>query len=227
MNASSLRARYRDLLVTATALLVVRVTVAVVAGYRDYLPPDFSRGFLIDRESHFTGLYRLAFYAHIAAGPPTLLLALGLLAGPLRRRFPRSHRIAGRVQAALVLLLLVPSGVVMSFFPAAGPVAGASLLLLAVATAATMIAGVRAAVRRRYRSHERWMTRCAILLGSAVVLRVLGGLGQLLHVTAAWYDPAITWAAWTVPLAGYEVVLRLRRGIRGQGPGDRGQGGGS
>ena len=201
------------------AVFVLQATVRIVAGYADYLPPDFHRGFLVGRGAYFHtlygGLYRAAFYVHIAAGPLTLLLAVALMAGPVRRRWPHAHRRLGRAQAALVLLAIAPSGLVMATRAAGGPLVSASLAALAVATALTVWLGVRTARARQMATHRRWMTRCTLLLVSAIVLRLLGGLGGLLPLSrpwADWYDPAISWASWTLPLAAYELT-RLRHSM--------------
>lgn len=199
----------------AALLLAVRVVVGTVWGYRDYVPPNFASDFLAGRERLFWTLYgggyAAAFSIHLVVGPITLLLAGLLHCGPLRRRRLGWHRRLGRVQVALVVGLLAPSGLVMATWAASGPVAAVSLMTLALATAATAILGTRAAIRRRMEAHQRWMTRCTLLLLSAVALRLLGGLGVVLGITAAWYDPAITWAAWVGPLAAYEIRLRMRR----------------
>jgi hypothetical protein len=42
-------------LTVAAALLIVKVTLSVILGYRDYLPPNFDADFLLGRESYFWG----------------------------------------------------------------------------------------------------------------------------------------------------------------------------
>src|SRR5579875_1685292 len=103
------RSAERILAVLAGAL-ILKVVASVVANYRHYLPPDFAADFLRGRERHFWGAYRWAFYAHIASGPLSLILGLGLVSERFRRRSPIWHRRLGRVQVASVLLLVVPSG---------------------------------------------------------------------------------------------------------------------
>ena len=88
---------------------------------------------------------------------------------------------------------------------AAGPVAGVGLAGLAVAAATTATLAAWAAARRRSSEHRRWMWRCYLLLCSAVVLRVLGGLGTVLGPVGPWYDPLATWLCWLAPLAVFEI----------------------
>jgi uncharacterized membrane protein len=189
-------------------LLIVRVVVEVVAGYRFYFPPDFSTGFLHGRRSYFHGLYQRAFFIHILSGPLTLLLGLLLVSDRIRSRVPAVHRSLGRIQLGVVLLLVVPSGFLMACRAEAGPIASAGLLALAVATGASAIIGAMAARNHQFARHRRWMWRCYLLLCSAVVLRLFGGLGAVLAVPWPWYDPLIVWLSWTAPIAAFELLER-------------------
>lgn len=191
--------------------LIVKVTISVVANYQNYFPPDFTSDFLRGRERDFFGAYQGAFYTHIVSGPVALILGLILISERFRARFPQWHRGLGRLQVAWVVLLVAPSGLWMARYAAAGPVAAVGLAMLAVATAVCVSLGARAAVRRRFAEHRRWMGRCYLLLCSAVVLRLMGGLATVLGATAAWVDPLMTWMSWLVPLAVFEAREWARR----------------
>jgi hypothetical protein len=195
----------RRILTLAAAVLVLKVTAAVVWGYRDYLPPDFSNDFLRGRESYFFGGYRWAFYTHIASGPLFLLLGLTLVGESFRRRFPAWHRRLGRAQGVCVLLFVAPSGLWMAYFAQSGPVAAVSFAALAVTTAACTALGWRAAVRRKFAAHRLWMLRSFVLLCSAVVLRLIGGLATVAGIEAAWFDPIAAWLCWLMPLTAFEA----------------------
>ena len=164
----------RRALTIAVVVLIVRVTVEVVWGYRDYFPPNFASEFLQGRERYFFGAYHWAFYSHIAAGPVTLLLGLLLVSDKFRTRFPLWHRRLGRVQAIAVVFVLAPSGLWMAYYTATGTIAAIGFALLAVLTGTCVALGWRAAVMRRFNDHRRWMLRCVLLLCSAVVLRLFG-----------------------------------------------------
>lgn len=198
---SSLAERILTLL---AGVLILKVTASVLSNYHDYFPPNFSSDFLRGRERYFWGPYRWAFYAHVLSGPVSLILGLILVGDAFRSRFPTWHRRIGRLQVACVLLLVAPSGLVMAYRAAAGPIAGAGLGALAMATATCAALGARAAVKRRFADHRRWMWRCYLLLCSAVVLRLLGGLATVAGMAAPWFDPLATWIAWLAPLAAFE-----------------------
>lgn len=201
----------RPLLNPLTGLLVCVVLAGILRNYPRYLPPDFTSDFLLGRDAYFYGDYQWAFYAHLAAGPVTLLFGLTLMSVALRRRFPAWHRSLGRVQVSVVLLALVPSSLVMSARAATGAVAGLGFATLAIGTAACAVLGWRAAVRRRFAVHEAWMTRLFALLCSAVVLRLMAGLAYLARFDADWLYPAAAWASWLVPLIAYEAWRLTRR----------------
>ena len=100
----------RRVLVVLAGLLILKVTGAVVLNYRNYFPPNFESDFLQGRELYFWGGYHWAFYVHLLAGPPSLILGLVLLSERFRLRFPKWHRCLGRIQGMAVVLLLAPSG---------------------------------------------------------------------------------------------------------------------
>ena len=200
-------------------LLIYKVTVAVMLGYVNYLPPNFDSDFLRGREGYFFGAYQWAFYAHIASGPVSLFLGVLLMSDWFRMCYPKWHRWLGRVQAANVLLLVAPTGLWMAWYAQTGPVAGVSFAILSVLTGTTVALGWRAAVQRQFQAHRRWMSRCFVLLCSAVVLRLVVGFATVVGVNSMWFDPVVSWASWLVPLATLEMITLLsRRAIRSRVP---------
>jgi hypothetical protein len=199
------------LFVFLAGVLILKVTTNVVSGYHDYFPPNFASDFLRGRERHFFGVYQWAFYTHILSGPASLILGLMLIAERSRARFRRWHRYLGRLQVVGILLFVTPSGLGMAYHAAAGPIAAVGLAALAIATAICVSLGALAAVTRRFADHRRWMWRCYLLLCSAVVLRLIGGLATVTGVSAPWVDPLATWMSWLVPLTAFEFRERTRR----------------
>jgi uncharacterized membrane protein YozB (DUF420 family) len=195
-------------------LLVLKVTVRVILNYRNYFPPNFESDFLRGRELYFSGVYQWMFYTHIASGPFSIVLGMILVSEHFRRRFPRWHRYLGRTQVASVLLLVTPSGLWMAYYAAAGSIAAAGLAVLAVVTGICVALGWRSALKRRFAGHRRWMWRAFLLLCSAVVLRLMGGLATVTGTTATWVDPLATWMSWLVPLTAFELSELGKRRTR-------------
>lgn len=209
------RTRLQQVLVFLTGLLIVKVTAEVVLGYRNYFPANFNSDFLRGRAVYFFGSYQWAFYTHIVAGPISLIAGMLLISERFRQRLPNWHRALGRVQVATVLMLVAPSGLWMAWYSPAGTVAAIGFAVLACLTALCAGLGWKAAVQRRFTDHRRWMWRCYLLLCSAVVLRLLGGLATVLGVHEGWFDAGASWACWILPLAVFEVgVLFKHRNSR-------------
>jgi hypothetical protein len=195
-------------------VLLAKVLVSIVYEYRRYFPPDFDAAFLTGREATFTTTYAVAFYTHIIAGPLTLLLGAFLMSSGAKKRFARMHRVAGRVQVALVLLALVPSGLVMARQAFAGPIAGAGFTALSVATGGTALAAMAYALQQKFASHQRWATRCYVLLVSPLLLRLVSGFLIVMQRESAWAYCANAWLSWLVPWAVLEAWLVSRRANR-------------
>ena len=198
-----------------STLLIIKIIAAVLLSYRDYMPPNFDRGFLIDRDPYFFGSYQRAFYVHVTSGPLSLILGLILLSKIARLRFPKWHHILGCVQAANVLLWVAPSGLWMSRYAESGLVAGLGFGTLSTVTGLSVALGWRAAVQRRFQAHQIGMERCFALLCSAVVLRFIGGAATLANIEWPWIYPVSAWISWLLPLSGYELWrVAQRNGLR-------------
>lgn len=191
------------------AALIAKVLIGVLAVYSNYLPPNFESGFLQGRAAYFAGGYGTAFYVHIFSGPLALILGIPLMSRSLRRRWPQWHRWLGRALVVSVLLGVAPSGIWMAFYAETGTAAGLAFFLLGLATAICAAAGWRAARRRELARHQRWMSRCFLLLCSAVVLRIFGGFFTVSGISGDWTYIFAAWMSWLLPLALYEFTLQL------------------
>ena len=204
--------RYRILTLVLrwlAVVLILRVLVAILANYPDYFPPNFDSLFLQGRATTFTGTYRVAFYVHIFSGPVVLFNGLLLLSETLRRRQRACHRWLGRVQVVVLLVLVLPSGALMSRHAFGGWPAGLSFLFLSAATASCAIVGVFFVRCRRYDRHRRWMLRSYVLICSAVSLRLISGTAGLIGVPSPEHAYIVAaWSSWLVPLAAYEIMER-------------------
>jgi hypothetical protein len=189
-------------------LLVCQTTASVLLAFSEYFPPNFRSDFLLGRQTYFFGPYQWAFYVHILSGPFTLISGLVLISDSVRRRFPALHRQLGRVQLTCVLFLVTPSGLWLAWYAATGQVAAAGFATLAILTAFCAAMGWTTALQRRFDQHRLWMLRCYALLCSAVVLRVIGGLSDVLG--AEWTYPFAAWLSWLLPLLVLES-LRFSR----------------
>lgn len=192
------------------AAVVVKITIELLFNYPDYYPPNFNADFLIDREDYFWGWYSAAFYLHLISSPPAMLMGLILISHDFKSRFPRWHGWLGKIQVYNLLLFVVPSGLGMSLHAQSGVIAGIGFFLTGIVTAFTACMGWYRAVKKQFASHKRWMWRCFLMLCSAVVIRVLGGLFVFCGFTQEWLYPLAAWVSGFGPILVYECGLMIR-----------------
>ncbi|WP_147105307.1 DUF2306 domain-containing protein [Tateyamaria sp. syn59] len=110
----------------------------------------------------------MILFSHMVLGALVTVLAVVQLAGPIRKRWPRVHRMSGRVMAILALLTGLGG---LAYIAASGTIGGPLMsvafagygLLMVVAAVQTP----RFAMARDYDRHRRWGLRLIVLgLGS-------------------------------------------------------------
>ena len=192
-------------------VLLVRVLLGILYGYRYYFPPDFdASAFLSGRRYTFTGFYRAAFYVHIVASPFGIIIAMFLLFSGGRSRYRSLHRLFGKVLAVLVLGLVLPSGLWMASQAYAGKVAAAGFGVQTIVTACAVGATAWFARHKRFAAHQRWATRSFLLLISPLILRLLSGTAIVLDLESDGFYRVNAWVSWLIPLLIYEGWVRKR-----------------
>ncbi|MEE2938001.1 MAG: DUF2306 domain-containing protein [Planctomycetota bacterium] len=203
--------RWRIVLTILVSVALLKILAMILWEYRNYFPPNYESAFLTGRRGRLVGVYGAAFYLHLLSGPVTLLLGGWLLFSGPRSRHKTLHQISGRIQAMLVLFVLVPSGLIMASQALAGPIAGIGFASLALATGGTMTLSVIEARHKRRSSHRLWATRCFILLASPLLLRMVTGATIVLDSESAFTYRLNAWLSWLIPLGVYEIWLAVRR----------------
>lgn len=194
-------------LAVACVLLLTRVLFAILGQYPDYFPANFESAFLAGRRHYFFGLYGFAFYGHILAGPPAVLIS-GLLVFTPTVSIPwQVHRILGKVLLGLTLLVLLPSGLVMATRASTGWIAGAGFATHAVVTGVAVLLAVRAAMGGQIERHRGWAMRTFLLLCAPMLLRINSGFLSIFDLESVVTYQASAWLAWIVPLLAYQVYL--------------------
>lgn len=163
----------------------------------------------------------LAVFSHMALGAAIMLLAPLQLVTAIRVRYPRLHRVSGRVVIGAALATALGG---LSYIALRGTVGGPAMDAgFALYGAALMIVAVQTVRRARagdVAHHREWALRLAVL--------ALGSLIYRLHYTL-WY--LVTGGAWSAPdfsgvfdhiqnfafylpyLVALEVHLRRRRSV--------------
>ena len=145
------------------------------------------------------------------------LASMALITGPwqfiprLRARWPRVHRVLGRVY---VFSCLVGgfAGLLLAAGTSAGPIASAGFGLLAVVWIAVNANAFRLALSGRYAEHRQWMIRSFALTFGAVTLRIYIPAAQAMGIEFMAAYRAIAWLAWVPNLMLAELYIRQASG---------------
>jgi uncharacterized membrane protein len=162
----------------ALAVVTLALLVYMLA---PYIPPEMRTSRVQFTDS---GLY-LLLVAHIFTATVATVTGLAQFWPWLRTRHPRAHRWAGRAYFFLGVfpsaVLAVPVAALASF----GLPNQAALFLLDAAWIATAVAAYRAARRRRFADHRRWMIRNYALTFSSPFSRLVSPVVALIIVPQA------------------------------------------
>jgi uncharacterized membrane protein len=160
---------------------------------------------------------RLTYLAHLT---PLMLHVAGavvaLSLGPwqfvrrLRSRWPRVHRMVGRVYVVAVLATGV-GGLMLAPTTYTGRLAGLAFALLAVGTLGSTAMAFVAIRRRQIARHRAWMTRSYAFVFTGVSFRLGLVLLPALGLSFDTAYPLSAWIAWPINLAVAEVLIRRQR----------------
>lgn len=152
---------------------------------------------------------------HAAAASTALLVAPLQFVARLRKRFPRIHRITGRLYVVACVIGGL-TGLPLAWGATAGPIAAAGFGILAILWIWTTMVAWRLAVDGRFAEHRRWMIRSIALTAAGIMLRVY--LGIMLTLPVEFYEGyrVIAFLCWVPNILLAE--LYLRRGQRVSAP---------
>ncbi|MGW1551114.1 DUF2306 domain-containing protein [Streptomyces sp. NPDC002346] len=176
----------------------------------------------------------LSVVAHALPASLALLIGPFQFVTPLRNKYPRTHRILGRVYMISIVLALIAAMFATAFTLDGVPVQIGFSLLIA-AWAYTVVQGYRTIRRGQVQLHRIWMIRNYSLTFAAVLLRAFLGLGLALQgpFPNLTFDNIYTSSVWAsvlicVIVPEYFIVQRTlaplaaRRGRRADGPSSSG-----
>ncbi|SDJ88119.1 Uncharacterized membrane protein [Lentzea albidocapillata subsp. violacea] len=179
----------------------------VVAFVAFSLPPYLTGDRLQARVQSDWGPHFPLLVVHVVCASIAIITCVVQIWPWFRGRFPVWHRRIGRVYVFAGVLPAGLSGLVIGWMTPFGPVAQVSNVLLAVLWLAFTGLAWRAARRRQFRDHRKWMIRSFVLTVSIITNRIWGAVAFLLladRVPEAELPHTIagiaTWTGWTIPL---------------------------
>ena len=149
---------------------------------------------------------------HAAAASTALLVAPLQFIARLRKRFPRIHRITGRLYVVACVVGGL-TGLPLAWGATAGPIATAGFGILAILWLWTTAVAWRLAVDGRFAEHRRWMIRSIALTAAGIMLRVY--LGIMLTLPVEFYEGyrVIAFLCWVPNILLAELYLRRGRRV--------------
>jgi len=185
-------------------VLLALLSVSVAALALGYLRLDPSTYFEPQRATYLA--HQGALLTHVCGAVLAILTMPVQLSAGIRRRWPRAHRLTGRVYVAGVAVGGA-GGLVLSAVAHGGVVARAGFAALAVAWLGSTALAVLAIRGRDIATHRRWMLRSAALTSAAITLRLYLGLfgaisgAEPTSEAFATAYAAIAWLSWVPNLA--------------------------
>jgi hypothetical protein len=144
---------------------------------------------------------------HAGASGVALLLGPLQFIAAIRRRAPVVHRWIGRVYMLACIVGGFVGGV-LALGASSGPIAVSGFFFLALAWLIATGMGWRAALKRDFATHKRWMIRSFALTFAAVTLRLYLLPAVLMDMGQAYQY--IAWAAWVPNLLVVETWIAKR-----------------
>lgn len=154
--------------------------------------------------------WRASLHLHVTGGLLCLLTALPQLSRRLLRRIPSLHRIAGRIYAVAMLVVVCPTGIHLALFAKGGLAGQLGFLALGAIGFHSTLAAWRAVLppHRDLSAHRAWMLRSFATAASAISFRVLHVLGHLAGIEATTNYVACLWLSLFGNLAVAEFLIR-------------------
>jgi len=185
------------LLLTYCALLTGARSVQYITTDGDVFHPHFREKYMANLPVIWT--HGIAAIAALVIGPAQFIPAI-------RRRWPRAHRISGRVYLVGILIGGL-SGFYMGAIAFGGFISQFGFCMLAVLWLYTGWLALATVLRRDFASHRAWMIRNYALTFAAVMLRIELSLWQMAGLEFETIYPYIAWISMLPNLAIAELII--------------------
>ncbi|TDE30905.1 DUF2306 domain-containing protein [Nonomuraea mesophila] len=209
-TASTMGRRRRWTLWGLMAVSAIGIVAFAVPPYLSGDPANSNLDINPDAAHHYLSLM-------VHAVPSGLALLIGPLQflAPLRNRYLRLHRVAGRVYMVSVVIASV-AALFAATFSVSGFPAQVAFYLLTAAWLYSLAQAYRCVRRGEVRLHRIWMIRNYALTFAAVTLRLYLVIGMVLRKQYTWltFEDVYTASVWAsilinVVVAEYVIVHRV------------------
>ena len=179
-----------------------------------YIDPNFKGGYLSGRGSSSVELVRVALLLHAFSATSITWLMTPSIFFRTVRSWQRFHVLTGRTSAYMGFFILLPSGIILSYYAMGGTEGKILFLVLTMFSAVCLFFGFRTARLQEFLLHRIWMSRFYILLTSAIWLRIFmfitifrsGTMDENQYLICALMS-------WVPQIIVFEIFLKIKRGL--------------
>jgi hypothetical protein len=197
----------------AVVLLLLLGSLAITASSLVYFDADEYAPFVLEKlelplpnEERYISALQL----HVIAAAFALPACLLLMSRTLMRRAPRVHRWLGRLNGSVAVLALAPSGFYLSLYAKGGLAGTLGFMLSGAIVVVAMVLAVRAARRREYVAHKRFVLHVVAQMAVAVISRAMLFAAD---AAALDHDTSYLVSLW-VPVIGCAALVEWFTGHR-------------
>lgn len=163
--------------------------------------------------------YDWRFFLHIAAGGVFLGLAPFQFIGAVRRKFPKYHRMAGRVLVVAALLAIFSTFALHTTPLGTGILPSQTVLLLI--WLGSVLAAVWCIRHGDVVWHQRHMARAVVAGAYFLLIRIVDRFIGVDAILGFEENPSIQfvnsdWLGWLIPMIAVEIFMVLTTGGRGR-----------
>lgn len=197
-------------------LLIIFLSFILVYHIISFYSFQTDLDFFRERERNLhNSVWRIAVYLHVTGGMLCLLSAIPTFIPFVLRHYPYLHNIMGRIYVIVVLGVVVPTGLYMSFFSDATKYLGAwaeiRFLLLGVALFYTTWKAYVLIKKREIIAHCHWMIRSYALALVTLTFRTMAVINSwLFHFESSRNVFFSLWASLILNILVAEVVIKWK-----------------
>lgn len=190
-------------------LLLIIAAIPLSFNALSYINFDPDYGFLkLKTAAIQTGWYLPAYYAHVLVSGIILLLGIFQINKNWRKRWPKLHRLFGRMYVGGILCFAAPGGLIMSFFILRGPWVLSSFLVQCSLWFLFTYKAYQFIRNGDVKQHQKWILRSYSLTLAAITLRLYVFISSWsLDLTQPAAYAIIAWLSWTVNLLVCEMYF--------------------
>jgi len=195
-------------------LIIALVGISIISVSINYFSPDFTRGYLSDKEEVFDGVFSIGFYTHITVAP--ILLLIGSFQVFRNKKSGRLHRDLGIIYVLGVILLGGPSGIILSYFAFGGIPGKINFLFLSLLWMYFTIMSYIEIRKGNIKNHQLNTISSYALLLSAILLRIFSFLAIScidFEITPNTYT-IISLLSWLPSLVLIRLIFRKQTNLR-------------